>query len=202
MRLKLQSSAITCAAVWLLGITLAAVPLMPRLSHWTFYEQTGVCAPLPITRTNVQTYSFAIMIVMNFALFIIVAVGQVSIFFAVQASSKALESSKSKPMDTKLARRLASVVFSNFLCWFPIGLLGLLAWRGMAVPGEVNVAIITFVMPLNASLNPFLYTLNILLEKRREKEQKAALVNMEAKLRSELEEKTNDHRSVAIQTDM
>ena len=42
-----------------------------------FYGQSGVCIPLPITRTNMLLYSFAIMIVMNFVLFAIVAVGQV-----------------------------------------------------------------------------------------------------------------------------
>ena len=82
----------------------------------------------------------------------------------------------------KLAQRLVSIVVTDFLCWFPVGLLGLLAWQGMAVPGEVNVAVVTFVMPLNSALNPFLYTLNIVLEKRREKRFKDLAKTLEARL--------------------
>ena len=68
--------------------------------------------------------------------------------------------------DAKIARRLAIVVLSDFCCWFPIGLLGVLASRGTPIPGEVNVAMAIFVLPLNSALNPFLYTLNMIREKR------------------------------------
>ncbi|KAK7096032.1 hypothetical protein V1264_005379 [Littorina saxatilis] len=51
---------------------------------------------------------------------------------------------------------------SDFLCWFPIGVLGLLASREIPIPGEVNVDVAVFVLPLNSALNPFL-----LLERRR-----------------------------------
>ena len=56
---------------------------------------------------------------------------------------------------------------SDFLCWFPIGLLGLLASSGTPFPGEISVAMAIFVLPFNSALNPFLYTLNVVLEKRR-----------------------------------
>ena len=92
----------------------------------------------------------------------------------------------------KLARRLMSIVVTDFFCWFPVGLLGLLAWRGMAVPGEVNVAVVTFVMPLNSALNPFLYTLNIVLEKRTLKKHQQLQTIMESKLRRELNQKAKD----------
>ena len=187
-RLRHKSGLVVCCFIWLVGIILAAVPLTPMTSHWQFYQQTGVCIPLPITRTNVQIYSFAVMIVLNFVIFIIIALGQMAIFVTVhtKSSSKALESSKSKSLDKKLAQRLMSVVVSDFLCWFPVGLLGLLAWRGMAVPGEVNVAVVTFVMPLNAALNPFLYTLNVIHEKRREKKLKEFTKMIESRIRQEM----------------
>ena len=188
-KLNQSSALVVCVLTWCLGFGLATLPVTPSFSHWNFYQQTGVCLPLPITRTNVQTYSFAILIVLNFFIFIFIAFGQISIFLTVLSSSKSLKNSKSKSLDLKLARRLISIVVTDFLCWFPVGLLGLLAWRGMAVPGEVNVAVVTFVMPLNSALNPFLYTLNVVLEKRKEARLKMAVKNVEAKIRRELEEK-------------
>ena len=65
-----------------------------------------------------------------------------------------------------LAHRLITVAMSDFLCWFPIGLLGLLASSGTPVPGEVSVAMAILAFPINSALNPFLYTLNTILAKR------------------------------------
>jgi hypothetical protein len=45
--------------------------------------------------------------------------------------------------------------------------VGLLVASDVPVSSEVNVAAAIFVLPLNSSLNPFLYNLNMLLEKRR-----------------------------------
>lgn len=85
----------------------------------------------------------------------------------VPTNSVAVTDSSRKSADLRIARRLVSVALSDFLCWFPIGLLGLLAARGVAVPGEVSVGLAILVLPLNSALNPFLYTINMLLERRR-----------------------------------
>ena len=69
-----------------------------------------------------------------------------------------------------IARRLVTIAVSDFLCWFPIGLLGLLASGGVSIPGEVNVAMAIFALPINSAINPFLYTLNRMLERRQQKE--------------------------------
>ena len=63
-----------------------------------------------------------------------------------------------------------TIVMSDFLCWFPIGLLGVLGASGVEVPGELNVAVAIFVLPFNSALNPFLYTFNVIMEKRMKKQ--------------------------------
>nr|KAG5695380.1 hypothetical protein BaRGS_033593 [Batillaria attramentaria] len=77
------------------------------------------------------------------------------------------QSDKSNAKDATIARRLTTIVLTDFLCWFPVSCLGLQAFTGTPIPSEVNVALAIFVLPLNSALNPFLYTLNIVLEKRR-----------------------------------
>ncbi|XP_070198701.1 G-protein coupled receptor GRL101-like [Littorina saxatilis] len=168
VRFKGRSAVVASGLAWLGGVLLAAVPLMPSLSHWRFYGQTGICIPLPVTRNTFQgrDYSFGVMIVFNFILFIAIVCGQAVIYWSIRANSMASQVTTDNSRDLKVARRLITVVVSDFLCWFPIGLLGLLASNGVPVPGEVNVALAIFVLPLNSALNPFLYTINILLEKR------------------------------------
>ena len=113
------------------------------------------------------------MILFNLAIFVVIAVGQVSVYVSMASNAMTSSDTSRKSKDLVVARRLITVVVSDFCCWFPIGLLGLLASRGVPISGEVNVAMAIFVLPLNSALNPFLYTLNIIKEKRqRMKEEK------------------------------
>ena len=154
---------------WLVGGILAGVPFSPRTAHWHFYSQTGICVPLPVTRKQFagHDYAFAVMIVLNFILFLVIAVGQAAIFYSVRSNRLGQKQTGRESQDADLARRLFTIAVSDFLCWFPIGLLGLLAANGVPVPGEVNVAMAIIVLPFNSAINPFLYTLNVLLDKRR-----------------------------------
>jgi hypothetical protein len=135
-------------------------------SHWEFYSQTGICIPLPVTRRKFggQGFSFAILIIVNFVLFIFVAAGQASIFASVRHNT--LADTQRKSRDKTIARRLITVELTDFLCWFPIGLCGVLSWSGAAIPGELGVFMATLVLPINAALNPFLYTFSLVAERR------------------------------------
>ena len=169
--------------------------MLPVTAHWNFYGQSGICIPLPVTRQTFpgDAYSFGVMIVFNFLLFLLIAVGQGFIYWSVNVGSMAVNDSSRRSKDLTIARRLITVAVSDFLCWFPIGLLGILASNGIPVPGEVNVSVSDFlcwfpigllgllasngspvpgevnvataiiVLPVNSALNPFLYTLNTTL---------------------------------------
>ena len=50
------------------------------------------------------------------------------------------------------------------------------------------MAVVTFVMPLNSALNPFLYTLNVIMEKRREKSLQARIAIIERGMRQQAEQ--------------
>ena len=162
---------------------MAVVPLVPMTSHWRFYGQVGICIPLPVTRKSFEgrSYSFGVIIVLNFFLFLLIAAGQSVIFFSVKANLMTTDTTR-KSQDMVIARRLISVVVSNFVCWFPIILLGLVASAGVPVSGEVTVVMAIFVLPLNSALNPFLYTFNIVMEKRRKARELSLLNFLEAQI--------------------
>ena len=164
-----RSALMASLLVWLFGLLLALLPLLPATAHWQFYSQTGICIPLPVTRNDFpgRTYTFGVMIVLNFVLFLLIALGQGVIYYTVKANSMKTADVNRSSKDIAIARRLITIAMSDFLCWFRIGLLGLLASNGVAIPGEVSVAMAIFALPINSAINPFLYTLNMILERSR-----------------------------------
>ena len=168
IRFRRMSAAVASLITWLTGLMLASVPLLPVTSHWEFFSQTAICIPLPVTRQNFKgkAFSVCVFIVFNFVIFVLIAAGQIFIYMSVQRNALSIDSSKAS-RDLTIARRLMSVAMTDFLCWFPIGLCGLLALADISIPSEVNVAFAIFVLPLNSALNPFMYTFNTLMEKRR-----------------------------------
>ena len=177
LRFQGRSAHVTCAVTWSLSALLAAVPLLPWAPYSQFYSSTGICIPLPITRRRFagSEYAFSIMIVLNFMLFLLIALGQLVIYKAVRANSMATSVTSRQSQDSDIARRLFTVAMTDFLCWFPIGLLGLMASQGTPIPGEVNVGMAIFVLPLSSVINPFLYTMNIVLERRRKQNEERLL---------------------------
>ncbi|KAL8566852.1 hypothetical protein ACOMHN_008709 [Nucella lapillus] len=147
-------------------------------------QDNGICIPLPITRHQFtgQNYAFSIFIILNFIIFLFIAVGQVLIYGAIQQARAAARSGH-RGKDLTIARRLLLIVLTDFCCWFPIGAMGLLAQGGVPIPGRVNVWAAIFVMPLNSALNPFMYTLNELInqwkKRRMEKRVKRMLCKLE-----------------------
>lgn len=124
------------------------------------------------------------MIILNFVLFLLIVGGQVFIYWSVRSNSIS-SSKRSEFRDAVVARRLTTIVLSDFLCWFPVGLLGLQASTGTPIPGELNVAMAIFVMPFNSALNPFLYTLTVLMEKRLKVQEAYLLKRLENRMCTE-----------------
>ena len=127
------STFVSCALLWCFAILLAAIPTLPATTHWEYYSQTGVCVPLPFTTgENFKGYMFvfSIMIMLNFVVFACIASGQIAIYLTIRESAMEGSSKDSASRDHVIARRLTTVVISDFLCWFPVCFLGALAAVG------------------------------------------------------------------------
>ncbi|XP_059161227.1 G-protein coupled receptor GRL101-like [Physella acuta] len=173
-----KSAAVACLLVWLIGLLMALVPLLPPYQHWHLYTQKAVGVPLPITRSYFPgyDYAFAIFILFNMIVFLLVALGQLLIYLSVHLQKHPQISEARVRQDTAIAKRLVLVVLTDCLCWFPITVMGLAARSGLPVPGEMYVIATVFLLPANSAFNPFLYTANaILLARRMRRKKKQAL---------------------------
>lgn len=113
---------------WLFSAFVALLPVA-YVDYFNneFYSKSGVCIALPLTmdRPSGWVYSLALFVCLNFVTFILIAVGQLSIFLEIRKSSGIAQSAAtSRKRDLKVARNLLLVVATDFLCWFPIGVMG------------------------------------------------------------------------------
>ena len=88
LRFGRRSAYVACALAWVAGLVLGLVPLLPGLTHWQFYSHKSICIPLPITREDFagHSYSFGVIVCLNFVLCVLIALGQVLFFNSFKPS--------------------------------------------------------------------------------------------------------------------
>ncbi|WAR30205.1 GR101-like protein, partial [Mya arenaria] len=169
VRFSTASAVMTAIGCWTVAFLAATIPLVPgSYFDGRFYTSRAVCTALPLTRDRQPgwSYSIAMFIGFNFVSFIFIAFGQSWIFYEIRkASSRRKHMNVTISNDMKVARNLLMVVTTDFLCWFPVGLMGMLALFDVPIPGEAYAWTVVLVLPINSALNPFLYTLSILLNR-------------------------------------
>ena len=124
IRFKTNTALISSIVAWLLVIIIATVPL--GFGDGAFYTRSAVCLALPLTRDRPPgwEYSTAVFIGFNFVAFLLIAAGQCLIFREIRVTSNIRKASSNRRNDLVVARNLLLVVSTDFLCWFPIGVMG------------------------------------------------------------------------------
>ena len=79
----------------------------------------------------------------------------------VSESSRRLTRLMTRQMrERQVGKQMALILMTNFLCWFPIIIMGLMAIGGYALPATIYSWTAVFVLPLNSATNPLVYTLS------------------------------------------
>ena len=70
-------------------------------------------------------------------------------------------------MELRLAMRTGIVVFTDFACWMPIIIWGILAQcKVTTVSPKVYAWIVAFFLPINSAVNPYLYAIGLIVANR------------------------------------
>ena len=105
-------------------------------------------------------FSIAIFTVLNLFCFFVVAFCYLTIFITATKTARKSGRSISLKEDIQMAKKMFLLVLTDFCCWVPIGVLSILVQAGAVEVNPVAYAwIATFILPINSSINPFLYTL-------------------------------------------
>ena len=150
-RLSLRKAVKVMIAGWLLALLLAILPIVGVND----YSTVAICLPFDSHTKGALAY-VSIILVLNFGTFLIIA-GLYGKMFLVVVGPGPVDGAPQRN-DAKVAKRMALLVFTDFVCWTPIALLGLLAAFGSPLIGvEESKFLLVFFFPLNSLCNPFLY---------------------------------------------
>ncbi|ESO97440.1 hypothetical protein LOTGIDRAFT_115178, partial [Lottia gigantea] len=148
-RLSLRHAGYVMLLGWLYSIILASLPLF-GISD---YRKFAVCLPFEITDVFSKAYVCYIMIFNGLCFFTIL-----SCYLIMYLSIRQSQAWNSG--DTRVAKRMALLVFTDFICWAPIALLSLASAFGKNLIHLNEAKVLTiFVLPLNSCANPFLYAI-------------------------------------------
>ncbi|XP_041486068.1 G-protein coupled receptor GRL101-like [Lytechinus variegatus] len=171
LHMSQRSSHIIETAIWALSFLLGLLPIViPSYFKDEFYGASGVCLALPLTtdRPAGWHYSISIFIGANFMCFLVTFLCYVAIFMSVKTSQRQVAKSsaavgredKRLKEEIKLATKMALIVGTDLICWMPIIIMGLLSAGGTSLPAQVYAWTAVIILPINSSLNPYLYTIS------------------------------------------
>ncbi|KAI2798172.1 hypothetical protein BLOT_013290 [Blomia tropicalis] len=160
-KMRMKDAKLIIAILWLVSILLSGLPLLRFRYFDNFYGRSGVCLALHITneRPNGWEYSVFIFLVLNLISFTLICGSYLWMFIAARNTQMAARSAENH-VQNRMARRMMFIVMTDFWCWMPIITLGIVSLFGVQIPSQVFAWIAVFVLPLNAAVNPTLYTLS------------------------------------------
>ena len=147
-RLSLKHAAYIMVLGWFFALTMAVLPLVGVSD----YRKFAVCLPFETDGAGLGYIVF--LMVINGVAFMVLMGCYLKIYCAIRGS-QAWNSN-----DSRIAKRMALLVFTDFLCWAPIAFFSLSAIYGLRLISLEEAKVFTvFVLPLNSCCNPFLYAL-------------------------------------------
>ncbi|XP_033639099.1 G-protein coupled receptor GRL101-like [Asterias rubens] len=197
-RLRKKSTTVLILLVWLLSLGLSVGPTVSGSGlDSDIYGLSDVCIGLPLltkptsieikegaidgsfgNRTvSIQVatgkkpawiFSIILFLGVNLACFMVVLFCYIMIFVKVKRAANKVRMAAHRDREIKMAVKMALIVGTDFACWMPVIIMGILSQSGAVVIGpDIYAWTVVFILPINSSLNPYLYTLFTSISERR-----------------------------------
>ncbi|GFR60166.1 thyrotropin receptor [Elysia marginata] len=149
-RLRMRQATCLMFAGWVYASSLAVLPLLGVSG----YGAVSICLPME-AKDPLDIVYIILLLVFNGIAFTAICGCYISMFLKVRASENMARSN-----DATIAKRMAILVLTNFICWAPIAFFGLTASFGFPLIDITNSKVLlVFFYPFNSCANPFLYAI-------------------------------------------
>ena len=184
-----KSAILFAVLTWIITLALGIVPSIFSGVNFKFYDNSHVCIGLPLALTKMYStestkhltvekltydtytthyhglasglyFSTAVFLGLNFICYLVIAGCYIEIMRSVRRSSKQAGRTRNMTEQIRLTTKVSAIVATDFCCWFPVIVLGILVQaRVITLPTSVFAWCVTFVLPINSAINPYLYTI-------------------------------------------
>nr|AAB22682.2 luteinizing hormone/chorionic gonadotropin receptor [Rattus sp.] len=149
-KLRLRHAIPIMLGGWLFSTLIATMPLV-GISN---YMKVSICLPMDVESTLSQVYILSILI-LNVVAFVVICACYIRIYFAVQNPELTAPNK-----DTKIAKKMAILIFTDFTCMAPISFFAISAAFKVPLITVTNSKILLVLFyPVNSCANPFLYAI-------------------------------------------
>ncbi|XP_053146751.1 thyrotropin receptor isoform X2 [Hemicordylus capensis] len=149
-KIHLWHASVIMLGGWFICFLLALLPLVGVSS----YRKVSICLPMD-TETPMDQAYIVLVLMLNIIAFIIICACYIKIYITVRNPQY-----KSGDKDTIIAKRMAVLIFTDFLCMAPISFYALSAIMNKPLITVSNSKILLVLFyPLNSCANPFLYAI-------------------------------------------
>ena len=188
---KKFSATVVVAGIWCVTLPLSLTASILANPDSDFYELSDVCIGLPlVTRTSRaevmssekqssiisrmfdadssgsnKSWYFSIIVFLgvNSALSVTIFVLYIIIVLSVIRARWTAHVTKIK-QEIMMALRMIALALTNCFCWIPVIILSILSQTEIiSVSLDMYVWSVVFILPINPSLNPYLYTISALI---------------------------------------
>ena len=132
-----------------------------EIANFNFWEDAISVQVVKNTHESSGLYfSVAVFIAFNMLCFLLILACYIGIIRAVAQTSKVTSRQRVMAEEIRMTFKVSAIVLTDFFCWFPICLIGVLVQIGLVeLPNSVFAWVVTLVLPINSAINPFLYTI-------------------------------------------
>ena len=122
-----------------------------------FYSNDGVCIfKYLVTQGDPQWIFSIIVVITNFACFVVIAASYIIIVLISKRSSQNAGNAK-LPGQTKLQGKVSAIIVTDFCCWIPLCTTSLLHYGEVIDASSWYVYFSILILPINSVINPMLY---------------------------------------------
>ena len=184
-KLRKFSTKVSVGCIWGIMFIIAILSSLLANPESDFYGLSDVCLGLPLStrpdgftliksanlnvqfassvKTNVKPswyMSLSLFLGLNGILLFSCLTLYIVMFVSVTKSEKISKGTLNMKREIKIASRMLLFVSSNILCWMPIIFVGLLIqFEVVQLPLRAYAWFVIIILPVNAFINPYLYTL-------------------------------------------
>nr|AAP33512.1 follicle-stimulating hormone receptor [Danio rerio] len=147
-QMRLRHACLVMATGWLFSLLTALTPMFGVSS----YSKTSICLPMDVETLLSQGY-VVLLLLLNAAAFLVVCVCYTLIYLTVRNPAFVPANA-----DMRIAKRMAVLIFTDFLCMAPISFFAISAAFKLPLitVSHAKVLLVLF-YPINSCSNPFLY---------------------------------------------